>query len=1690
MLRLRALVLCVLLASVVSAQVTSSSDPKVPLTSSDTAVAAIPAGGISTPIQFTVDPAPGGGDFFDIVSSHPQAVITLILPGGAEINSANAQAQGFSFEIITTTDEDSFESLLALPGTHTVIGLPPSAPPGIYRIKIDGTAVTGNEAVVASYYSSSSVRAAAVTDAGTYRIGDTVIVSAIIRDGSTPVTGATVSASVGDVSQAVASVNLLDSGQYDEAPGDGIYTGSFTAGQAGEFTAAITATGTSSTGMSFSRTASTTFRVLPSLASFISFSDAGVDDNGNGLFDRIVVTANVNVQAAGNYRFAISLTSSSGTRINASSSSLLAQGIQQISVSFPAASVASLGVNGPYSRKDATLYADDVEQQPITSFVEDAGATAAYLLSSLERAAIQFTGNNSVTGVDTNSNGKFDILRVQAEVNVLSGGTYNWNASLRDSSGKGIEIVDTSGTLTAGINSITFDFNGTKIAQNGQDGPFTVSSVALFSSQASIIVDELLTTPAFSVNDFECSGVVPPPIQSVSLTPATVIGGNSTRLRVNLTEAAGLCGAKIIVSSDNPGAIAAVIPTTVIVPAGQTFTEVTIITTGVVTTTPVILTATSGATSGSATLSVTPSSLTSLTLSAPAVQAGGVVTGTVSLDGAAPIGGTTVSLSSSDPTKAVVPASVTIPAGVRSAEFAVSTNGSIESTVSVTISGTSGSVTKTATVSIFGEININGSITAGGAPLTVTATELGQNFLLAFNGSAGQRISLRMTDVTIGTSSCCGANVSIKKPDGSYLVDPTSVGTTGKFIDATILPVAGAYTVVVDPVGTNLGSMTLTLFDVPPDFTAAVTPGGSPVSAVTTVPGQNARLTFEGTAGQRISLQLTDVTINSSYLSIYKPDGTPLINSTSFATSGVFVDTLTLPTGGTYTIVVDPLSFYTGGFTLTLYDVPPDVTGSITPGGSPITVTTTRPGQKGFLTFAGTTGQRISLKTSGVAMTGGSGYVDVLIIKPDGVTLVSDNFISSSGSFIDVQTLPTTGTYTIGIAPRDSNFGNVTLTLYDVPSDFSGTITAGGASLTVTTTVPGQNAQASFSGTANQRITLNIGNVNLAGGNGYLDVTIKKPDGTTLASKTFVSSGGAFINTQTLPTTGAYSIVVNPQGSNTGSATLTLNDVSADVISTITPGGGSVTVTTTSVGQNAQVTFDGNSGQRISLKISGVSLTGGNGRVDVYIKKPDGTTLGSDLSITSSGGFIDTKILPVTGTYTILVDPQTTNIGSVTLTLYDVPANVTGPIVPNGDSVSVSTTTPGQNAELSFAGITNQRVFLRISSVTATGGSPNWINVSIRKPDGTSLASTTVDVSGGYIDTQVLPVDGTYTVLVDPTNTTTGSATLTLYNVPQDITGTITPGDPATTLSTSSPGQIAKLTFVGSVNQRVFVRITSVSLTGGSQNWANVSIKKPDGSSLVSTTVDSGGGIIDTTVLPVAGTYSLVVDPLNTSFGSVTVSLYDVPADVSGTITPGSPLNVATSGVGQNATFSFSGTANQRISLNITNVAVTNNGFISVTLKKPDGSTLITTSVDSSGGYIDLKILPVTGTYSIFVNPNSFNTANFTLTLYEVPADISTSTTIGASAIEVANQVPGQNVLVTFAGTSGQQVTIRVTNNNIGSVFVKLFKPDGTQQVSYSHVSSSFNVPTQTLSTTGTYTILIDPFGSAVGSLSVRVTNP
>jgi hypothetical protein len=176
-------------------------------------------------------------------------------------------------------------------------------------------------------------------------------------------------------------------------------------------------------------------------------------------------------------------------------------------------------------------------------------------------------------------------------------------------------------------------------------------------------------------NDVFFSRSEPPPtLISLALSPATVTGSSSSTGTVTLNTGAPSGGVVVSLSSTDAGVAA--VPDSVTVPAGSTNATFTATTTPVNTSAPVTISGSYNGSTETATLTVTPPILTSLTLNPSTVIGGplGSSTGTVTLSVPAAVGGAQVALSSSNQSVASLPGSVTVPAGSTSATFTVSTS--------------------------------------------------------------------------------------------------------------------------------------------------------------------------------------------------------------------------------------------------------------------------------------------------------------------------------------------------------------------------------------------------------------------------------------------------------------------------------------------------------------------------------------------------------------------------------------------------------------------------------------------------------------------------------------------------------------------------------------------------------------------------------------------------------------------------------------------------------------------------------------------------------------------------------------------------------------------------------------------------------------------------------------------------------
>ena len=123
-------------------------------------------------------------------------------------------------------------------------------------------------------------------------------------------------------------------------------------------------------------------------------SDAGVDTNGNGLFDRLDLNIGVNVLSAGAYTWSASLFAANRTQVGyASGSGNLTAAANAILLSFDGTSIGRAGVDGPYAIRNLVVTAAGQTTQ-----LGAAGSTSAYRFDQFEGAPARLASNAVVNG--------------------------------------------------------------------------------------------------------------------------------------------------------------------------------------------------------------------------------------------------------------------------------------------------------------------------------------------------------------------------------------------------------------------------------------------------------------------------------------------------------------------------------------------------------------------------------------------------------------------------------------------------------------------------------------------------------------------------------------------------------------------------------------------------------------------------------------------------------------------------------------------------------------------------------------------------------------------------------------------------------------------------------------------------------------------------------------------------------------------------------------------------------------------------------------------------------------------------------------------------------------------------------------------------------------------------------------------
>jgi Tol biopolymer transport system component len=502
----------------------------------------------------------------EIIADAGGLTTSIVTPGGQTINPSNVTSLGGTFDTIEGPAEP--EGFLALTeatqGFHYIYDFP-SQGAGNYTVRVESpTNPTADIAVLIHVNTDSNIRTMLFATQPIVVQGSPAVFSAAVFNGSTALAGATVAVEARLVSEppvTPVNFNLLDDGGVaDHEAGDGLYSGEFTPNTAGEYSVLAIITGTTPGGTAYTRHSLTRIRVVNPTSKFTgTVGDQGIDDNSDGLFDRIRLNIQTNTTLAGSYSVIAHLRTASGQTVIRGTKVDLATGIGTVPVDFEASAFVELGENGPYAITLIEMFHLGEEEMTPADRLENVGQTQAYTLVQLQRPPLVVTTPHVVTGIDTNANGKYDILRVQAQVLALNAGVYEWSGVLADAAGNEITFVSSFATFVVGSNTMTFNFNGSDIGHHGVSGAYTVKSVVLFGAGTSIIVDRLLDTQAFLYKEFENSDNLE--VASVSIQEASGDGdgfvepGENGSLNVQLKNIGGssISGINATLSSLTPG---------------------------------------------------------------------------------------------------------------------------------------------------------------------------------------------------------------------------------------------------------------------------------------------------------------------------------------------------------------------------------------------------------------------------------------------------------------------------------------------------------------------------------------------------------------------------------------------------------------------------------------------------------------------------------------------------------------------------------------------------------------------------------------------------------------------------------------------------------------------------------------------------------------------------------------------------------------------------------------------------------------------------------------------------------------------------------------------------------------------------------------------------------------------------------
>jgi YD repeat-containing protein len=662
-----------------------------------------------------------------------------------------------------------------------------------------------------------------------------------------------------------------------------------------------------------------------------------------------------------------------------------------------------------------------------------------------------------------------------------------------------------------------------------------------------------------------------------------------------------------------------------------------------------------------------------------------------------------------------------------------------------------GNITKIIRVSA-GTVSVAG-FTPNSGPVAATVTIYGAGFS---STPASNTVRFNGTAASVSTASA------------NQLVATVPAGATTGTISVTV----GAQT------ATSAESFTVTSGAGAPPTITGFSPGGGPAGTAVTITGTNFdtvlinnTLRFNVSQAAVTSASATQIVANVPMLA----GSGPLSVRTLYGTAQSADDFVIPPAGYLYADIIARTRLVIDG-----------ASGSLAVGTN---------NKHGMLLFDAAAGDYPSVHLSSLTISP-SGPIAYKIFDTTNTQIAAGN-ISASAASIHIPRVTRAGTHSIVFS---SGSATVSLT---AALKRSAVLSATQPTMSAPTTAAGQSVRGVFTGTAGQALTLRLAVASASPSNANVNLYLFQPSGALVAQRTgSQSTDGTVLYSASLPATGTYAVLVEPQAPATGTMSVTLNpamDIAVD--------GASVSVGSSAGWNSKRVLFAGTAGQGISAGLTALAFTPANGNpASIQILQPDGNVWAAQNNncwTSNPGGncpVVQNGSLPVTGTYSVLISPPSAvSSFSGTLTLS---THVTGTLSA-GTPNTLNFTRPGQMAVLAFSGTAGQQVALRLGVSSTTPTNQNVV-MYLYRSNGTYITEVTgaPSTDGALMFVASLPATDTYSAIVIPRYSSTGSMSVTL-NPTSDLT---IDGTPAA-ISTTTAGYTKRFIINATAGQRLGIGI-------------------------------------------------------------------------------------------------------------------------------------------------------------------------------------------------------------------------------------------------------------------------------------------